>query len=172
MKNKLDFIINEKNLKSLNACQKGIDFAKKYFNNLNFKDLEVEGDFKDYFFWLKKELKNGEKIYDKKGNLKSYKDSNGFEQFYFYDKKGNLKSKKTSNGYEEFYFYDKKGNLKSWKDSDGYEEFYFYDKKGNLKNKKTSDGYEEFYDYKFDEKNRLIEIFIDKKSVCKIKYKD
>jgi len=214
MKNKLDFIINEKNLKSLKACKTGIIFAKKYFNEMNFKDLEVEGDFKNYFSWLKNQLENYERIYDEKGNLKSEKNSDGFEVFYSYDKKGNLKnrkdsfgfevnyfydkkgnliSKKNSYGSEEFYSYDEKGNLKSWKNSNGFEINYFYDKKGNLKSKKysygfeeffsydekrnlksykDSNGYEFFYNYKFDKKNRLIEIFVNEESVCKIKYKD
>ena len=58
-------------------------------------------------------------IYDKKGDILTFKDSKGYGSERTYDKKGNLLTYKDSNGYFSKYTYGKKGNLLTYENSNG-----------------------------------------------------
>ena len=94
-------------LDKLNACKEGIKFFVK--NDLEGFPVDrlqdIEGDYKNYVSWLLDKFDNC--TYDSKGNMLSYKNSNGFSQEYTYDDKGNLLSHKDSSGHSREYTYTK-----------------------------------------------------------------
>lgn len=82
-------ILNRKNLKKLGACEAGIKFAERNFNEMDTEDFIVKGDFNRFYQWLEDALKYTY-TYDEKGNMlsKTYPEGDTFT--YEYDEKGRL----------------------------------------------------------------------------------
>ena len=107
---------------------------------MEFKGIELKGTYEIRYYAKSLE------VYDEKGNLNYYEDSNGKWK---YDGKGNLIYYESSNGYWEKSEYDEKGNEIYYENSNGYWSKREYDEKGNVIYYKNGDG--EFIDERVKE---------------------
>src|SRR5512147_2642082 len=177
-------------LKSWGACKNGIDFfTRNNLDQLDYSTVQVEGDFKGLWSWLKEQGKY-KREYDERGNLTKVISPNGYELRYEYDERGNLTKKIYPNGYEYRYEYDERGNLTKAISPNGDEDRYEYDERGNRTKEIDPNGdeykseYDERgnvtkkiypyegelrYEYLFDDNGVLKEIKQNGKTVCKIK---
>src|SRR5512147_1617093 len=146
-------------LKSWDACKNGIDFfTRNNLDQLDYSTVQVEGDFKGFWSWLKEQGKY-KREYDERGNLTKVIDPNGDERRYEYDERGNLTKKIYPNGYEDKwrYEYDERGNVTKVIYPNGDEYRYEYDERGNLTKVISPNGDERRYEYLFDEEGILKE---------------
>jgi len=90
-------------------------------------------------------------VYDEKGNLNYYEDSNGKWK---YDEKGNVIYYESSYGYWEKSEYNEKGNVIYFENSNGFWAKWERDEKGNLIYFENSNGYWEESEY--DERGNVI----------------
>src|SRR5512147_1442473 len=100
-------------LKSWDACKDGIDFfTRNNLDQLDYSTVQVEGDFKEFWSWLKEQGKY-KREYDERGNLIKVISPNGYELRYEYDERGNLTKKIYPNGneYKYEYLFDDMGVL-------------------------------------------------------------
>ena len=102
--------------------------------------MNIQGEDKD----LELYNKEGVQVYE----YHTYSDSSWYERTL--DKKGNVFTYKTSNGYWYECTYDEKGNKLTFKDSEGSWSEYTYNEKGNELTSKNSEGY--WHEYTYDEK--------------------
>ena len=199
-----DVTVNNKNLvitsallKQHGACKKGINFFERNFSEslfqkvLNLSEVEIKGDYKGYFGWIK-ELSNSKFKYDNEGNLIKRISPNGtiYEYKYEYDENGIKRKEISPSGFiKEYnshgdkiratspdgsikvwqYKYDKNGNIIRATSPDGtIEEWkYEYDEKGNMIKETLPDGAIQKYIFEYDSIGRLIQV-----GDCYIKYLD
>jgi YD repeat-containing protein len=110
-------------------------FGKQEELELFNKEGELVYDFKQLSnkVWV-------ERTFNNKGNLLTYKDSDGFWGELTYDKNGNQLTYKNSSGFWSEYTYDNNGKELTHKDSQGFWYEYTYDENGNELTYKNSNG--------------------------------
>ena len=82
-----DMMFTEVTLISIGACKDAIEFCKRnnlFNDNKKIKDLNIEGDFNNYVYWLKSRDK-WKFEYDDKGNL--IKETNSYGEEYKWEYK-------------------------------------------------------------------------------------
>lgn len=108
--------LNIEFLKSLNACESGIDFVKRA--NLEGFPLDlldqVEGDHNDFVSWLREQLKSVRE-YNSQGLMTKHVTPNGNVHLYEYNEQGLMTKKVSPLGavYTWEYEFDNQGRLTS-----------------------------------------------------------
>ena len=112
------------------------------------KDLELynkEG-VKVYKYYTYSYNAGDESTFDEKGNILTFKNSNGHWDEYTFDEKGNILTYKDSYGTWDESTFDEKGNRLTFKHSDGSWYECTYDEKGNRLTFKNSYGVKRGFD--------------------------
>ena len=145
-------IITSELLKQFNVCSEGIFFFERNFplslfpNGLDLSKIEIEGDYKDYFYWIN-ELFKSQYEYAKDGKVKKKISFNGW--IIEYNQHGDVIKQTLADGSvrEWMYEYDEEGN-KTTKING---RIYKYNSQGDIVKEISNYGTIREYKYEYDE---------------------
>ncbi len=148
-------ILTKKLLIQWNACEEGIDFCQR--NKLFGFDLsrivEIKGDYNNFMYWLKKQLKITRE-YDSNGNVIKDIFEDGDWYSYEYDIHGNCIKKNNFKDHWIEWEYDEHGNQIKQEDFNRNWTKWEYDSQHNKIKEEKSNGY--WIKLQYDHNNNLI----------------